>query len=88
MSGKRNPRNKSVQEEWGLEPPAGEYLGTKEERRKAKEADKRKSLKITMIENRLSELHRNNIVESPEIDSLLDDLSKEMESLNFGWGLE
>ena len=88
MKSKRTPRNKSVQEEWGLEPPEGEYLGTKEERRKAKEDDKRKSLKITMIENRLSELHRNNIIESPEIDSLLDDLSKELESLNFGWGLE
>lgn len=87
MSKKQTPRNKSVQEEWGLEPPEGRYLGTKEERKKAKELDKRKSLKITMIENRLSELHRNNIVESPEIDSLLDDLSKEMESLNFGWGL-
>lgn len=88
MKGKRTPRNKSVQEEWGLEPLEGRYLGTKEERQKAKDNDRKRSIKIEMLENRLSELHKNNVMDGEEIDNLLEDLYKEISSLDFGWGLE
>ena len=88
MKNKRTPRNKSVHEEWGLEPPEGRYLGTKEERQKAKDNDRKRSIKIEMLENRLSELHKNNVVDGEEVDRLLEALYEEISSLDFCWGLE
>ena len=64
------------------------YLGTENERIRAYYKDRSSNLRITMLESRLSELHRQGITESPEIDKILEDIAILQQDLRYGWGLE
>ena len=66
----------------------GSYLGTESERIQAYYKDRSSNLRIVMLEERLSELHRNGITESPEIDNILEDIAILQQDLRYGWGLE
>jgi len=65
-----------------------DYLGTEGERIQAYYKDRASNLRITLLESRLSELHRQGITESPEIDRILEDIAIEQSKLKYGWGLE
>jgi len=65
-----------------------DYLGTESERIQAYYKDRSSNLRITLLESRLSELHRQGITESPEIDRILEDIAIEQNNLRYGWGLE
>ena len=64
------------------------YLGTENERIKSYYEDRQASIRITMLEARLSELHSRGIIESPEIDRILEDIAILQQDLRYGWGLE
>lgn len=66
----------------------GKHLGTEAERVLAYLEDYEKSLERKMIVSRLDFLVKEkNIVESEEIDGLLDRLFKVQENLKFSWGV-
>lgn len=65
-----------------------DFLGTENERIRAYYKDRSNNLRISLLESRLSELHRQGITESPEIDKLLEDIAIEQSKLLYGWGLE
>ena len=66
----------------------GRFLGTEEERLKAFEKDWKNNLRRTMIEHRLKYLHDKGIVDSEEIDDLLQELYNEKYELAWSWGVE
>ena len=65
-----------------------DYLGTESERIQAYYKDRSNNLKIKMLEHRLSELGKQGIHTSEEIDSILDEIARLQSELRFGWGLE
>ena len=65
-----------------------DYLGTESDRIKAYYKDRSNNLKIKMLEHRLSELGKQGIHTSEEIDSILDEIARLQSELRFGWGLE
>jgi len=65
-----------------------QYLGTENERIRAYYKDRSRNLRITLLESRLSELHKKGITESAEIDSILEEIAIEQSKLLYGWGLE
>lgn len=65
-----------------------DFLGTESDRISAYYKDRSSNLRITLLESRLSELHRKGITESPEIDSILEDIAILQSNLRYGWGLE
>ena len=65
-----------------------DFLGTESERIQAYYKDRQASIRITMLEARLSELHSKGITESPEIDNILEDIAILQNNLRYGWGLE
>ena len=65
-----------------------DFLGTESDRIQAYYKDRSSNLRITMLESRLSELHRQGITESPEIDRLLEEIATEQGKISYGWGLE
>lgn len=64
------------------------YLGTENDRIQAYYKDRSSNLRITLLESRLSELHRQGITDSAEIDSILEDIAVLQSNLRYGWGLE
>lgn len=64
------------------------FLGTENERIQAYYKERSGNLKITMLEARLSELHRNGITESPEIDNILSDIAQIQSDLKWSIGLD
>lgn len=64
------------------------YLGTDSERIQAYYKERSGNLKITMLESRLSELHRNGITESPEIDNILSEIAQIQSDLKWSIGLD
>jgi len=65
-----------------------DYLGTESERIQAYYKDRSNNLKIKLLEHRLSELGKQGIHTSEEIDSILDEIARLQSELRFGWGLE
>lgn len=64
------------------------YLGTESERIQAYYKERSANLKITLLESRLSELHRQGITESPEIDNILSDIAQIQSDLKWSIGLD
>lgn len=64
------------------------YLGTESERIQAYYRERSNNLKITLLESRLSELHRQGITESPEIDDILSEIAQIQSDLKWSIGLE
>ena len=65
-----------------------DYLGTESERIQAYYKDRSNNLKIKLLEHRLSELGKQGIHTSEEIDSILDEIARLQNDLKYGWGLE
>lgn len=66
----------------------GSYLGTEVERIQAYYKERSNNLKITLLESRLSELHRQGIIESPEIDNILSEIAQIQSDLKWSIGLD
>lgn len=64
------------------------YIGTEAERIKAYYEDRSRNLRISMLQERLSELHRQGVVEGEEVDNLLDEIAIIQNKLRFAWGIE
>lgn len=66
----------------------GTYFGTESERIQAYYKDRSNHLKIQLLEHRLSELGKQGVHTSDEIDSILDEIARLQNDLRYGWGLE